>query len=83
LYTKIKTMENLQINKETAKKIYPTAPTEIKLILEQTFGKGFFSENIMDKVKSVEDAISVLGDSHEEVVELNKLVRNKHKEKTI
>jgi hypothetical protein len=76
-------MENLKIDKETAKKIYPTAPAEIKLILEQSFGKGFFSENIMDRVKSVEDAISVLGEGHEEVVELNKLVRNKHNEKTI
>jgi hypothetical protein len=75
LYNKIKTMENLKIDKETAKKIYPTAPAEIKLILEQTFGKGFFSENIMDKVKSVEDAIAIFGDSHEEVIKLNKLIR--------
>lgn len=49
-------MTTLQISKEKAKELYPTASTEFKTMLEETFGKDFFRVSIMDRVKSFEDA---------------------------
>lgn len=40
----------------TARRIYKTAPPELVEILENSYGKDFFSENIMDRIKSFEDA---------------------------
>ena len=49
-------MTTLQISKEKAKELYPTASTEFKTMLEETFGKDFFRVSIMDRIKSFEDA---------------------------
>lgn len=54
-------MATLTINDKDARKIYPTAAPELKTILEETFGKPFFSQKITDRVKSVKDACEVLG----------------------
>jgi hypothetical protein len=54
-------MATLTIDNDKARKIYPTASSEIKTILEQSFGKDFFSQKITDRVKTFEDACEVVG----------------------
>lgn len=54
-------METLQLDKNKARKLYPTASAEFKTMLEDTFGKSFFSEKITDRVKSFGDACNALG----------------------
>ena len=53
-------MDTLKIDKSKAKRLYKTASTELKEMLEDTFGKEFFSENIIDKIKTFKDAIDSL-----------------------
>ncbi|MCE9538715.1 MAG: hypothetical protein K8R85_05810 [Bacteroidetes bacterium] len=61
-------MKTLQLNNSTARKLYPSAVTEFKEILEQSFGKDFFSQKITDRVKSFEDACLELGENPDEVL---------------
>ncbi len=49
-------METLKLEKETAKKLYPESPKWFQEVLINTFGKKFFSKNIIDRVKTYEDA---------------------------
>ena len=53
-------MKTLQISEANARKLYKDATPEFKTTLEDTFGKDFFSNNIMDRVKTYEDACMVL-----------------------
>ena len=48
-------MKKLQIDEENARELYKTASPEFKTMLEDTFGKDFFT-NITDRVKTFEDA---------------------------
>lgn len=48
--------KTLTIDDATARKIYPTAPPELKTILEENYSKEFFSTKITDRIKSFEDA---------------------------
>lgn len=43
----------LLINEDDAKELYKTASVEFKSVLEDTFGKEFFLENIKDKIKAL------------------------------
>jgi hypothetical protein len=54
-------MATLQIEKQTARRLYPTAASELKQILVETFGKSFFDADIFERVKSYEDACAELG----------------------
>lgn len=54
-------MKQLVIGEATAKEIYPKASAEIKAMLEDTFGKPYFSDKITDKVKTFDDACNILG----------------------
>jgi hypothetical protein len=54
-------MKQLQISDNIARKIYGDAAPELKTILEENFGKVFFSQKITDRVKSFEDACKELG----------------------
>ena len=49
-------MATLNIGDQTARRIYPTADPELKAILEDSYSKAFFSQNIMDRIKTFEDA---------------------------
>ncbi len=49
-------MKTLQIDEMKAKQFWKTGTSELKAILEDTFGKSFFSEKITDRVKTFEDA---------------------------
>ena len=55
-------MKTLQISEQDARQLYLTASPEFKTTLEDTFGKDFFSQSIMDRVKTYEDACAVLGE---------------------
>lgn len=54
-------MQTLQIDKNNARKLYPSASTEFRQMLVDTFGETFFSQKITDRVKTFEDACEVLG----------------------
>lgn len=53
-------MKNLQINEKTARELYPKASEEFKKVLEDSFGKEFFSQKITDRIKTFEDACELL-----------------------
>lgn len=57
-------MENkrpLILSDVEAKRIYKTASPELKIILEDTFGKEFFSQKVTERIKTYEDACAELG----------------------
>ncbi|MCU6767358.1 hypothetical protein OCV73_00075 [Barnesiella propionica] len=54
-------MKTLQIDESKAKIIYNTASPELKIMLEDTFGKEFFSQKVTDRIKTYEDACEELG----------------------
>ena len=54
-------MITLQISEQQARKMYSTASKELKEILEASCGKEVLSGNIMDRVKTFEDACKELG----------------------
>lgn len=60
-------MKNLQIDDATARKIYPTAAQELKTILEDTFGKAFFSQDICDRVNTMEDVYRESGKTYADI----------------
>lgn len=53
-------MKTLQIEEQKARRLYKTASQEFKEMLEDTFGKEFFSEKVTDRVNSYEDACAEL-----------------------
>jgi hypothetical protein len=48
--------KTLTIDDATARKIFPTAPPELKAILLENYSNEFFSEDITDRIKTFEDA---------------------------
>ncbi len=57
--------QNITIKKENAIKAYSNASKEQKELLETLFGKDTFKpQDICDRVKTFEDAVRELGDSH-------------------
>lgn len=55
-------MKTLQISENTARRLYQTESTEFKAMLDDTFGKDFFKQSIMDRVKTYEGACAELGE---------------------
>lgn len=54
-------MKTLQISEQKARSIYNTGNSELKSILEDSFGKDFFFQKITDRIKTYEDACTELG----------------------
>ena len=54
-------MKTLQIEESKARSIYKTASSELKVMLEDTFGKDFFSQKVTERIKTYEDACKELG----------------------
>jgi hypothetical protein len=54
-------MKNLQIDEMNALKLYPSASSEFKTLLHDTFGEKFFQRKITERVKTYGDACEVLG----------------------
>lgn len=57
-------MRALQIEESKARSIYKTASPELKTMLEDTFGKEFFVETIMDKIRNRTDAFNFYVKNH-------------------
>lgn len=53
-------MKTLQLSDKKARELYKTGSSEVKPILEESFGKSFFSMDITDRIKSYEDACEYL-----------------------
>jgi hypothetical protein len=61
-------MKNLKLEEETAKRLYKTADAEFKTMLEESFGKEFFTpKKITDKIKTFDDVLNALGKSENEL----------------
>ena len=75
--------EKISIQKEKVLTAYKQASKEQKALLENMFGKDMFNpKNIMERVKTFEDACAILGDKHRLVkeylgVEYNNIVITK------
>lgn len=55
-------MQKIEISKENAMKAYNEGCSDVKKVLTNLFGKEVFTPaNIMDRVKSFEDACGILG----------------------
>lgn len=50
-------MKTLRLEESTAKKLYKTADADFKVILEESFGKEFFSTKITDRIKTWKDVL--------------------------
>jgi len=51
---------SLVIDSSKAKLLYKNADTSLKTILEETFGKEFFSEKLIDRINTIEDVYKEL-----------------------
>ena len=57
--------EKISIKKENVMNAYQQASEEQKALLENMFGKDMFKpKNIMERVKTFDDAVAILGDNH-------------------
>jgi hypothetical protein len=52
--------KTLQIEESTAREVYKKADTQLKSILEESFGKEFFEPKIQDRVKTIDDVLRIL-----------------------
>ncbi len=67
-------METLQIKKDDALKAHENAKSSGKKLLENLLGKKTFLKDVMERIKSVDDAVNELGESDIEVIEYRKLL---------
>ena len=69
--------DKVSIKKEYVLNAYKQATEEQKALLENMFGKDMFQpKNIMERVKTFEDACEILGDKHKLVREYWNVVNN-------
>ncbi|MGN7786777.1 hypothetical protein ACTJIJ_19750 [Niabella sp. 22666] len=54
-------MQTIQLSERSAREMYPSAPNEIKRMLEDSFPEGFFTQDITERIQTVEDACKYLG----------------------
>lgn len=54
-------MKTLQIDIKTAQRLYSNASSEFKTLLEENFTKKELNSNVIDRVKSYEDACAEVG----------------------
>jgi hypothetical protein len=55
-------METLKLDKSTAMKLYKSSPDWFQSVLRKSFGDACFSGKIIDRIKSLEDAIAEAND---------------------
>ena len=65
------TKENITISKQALLKAYREAEPSQKEFMKQLFGADAFASNIMERVKTFQDAVNELGDEHPLVIEYN------------
>lgn len=61
-------MKTLKIDESNALKFYKDATKEFKAVLEDTFGKTFFSQKITDRIQDIDDIWDYLGITENEVI---------------
>lgn len=71
-------MKTLQISESKARSLYKKGSHEIKQLLEETFGVSFFSQSVMDSIKTYEDACIELAENPIDEIALKKLGLNKN-----
>ena len=54
--------KTLELTGKQARDLYENSSSEWKEVLENNFGKDFFSQSVMDRVKTYEDACAELGE---------------------
>ena len=65
-----KTMDKeLKINAENALSAYNNTDSNGRKLLEHLFGKELFAQDIKDKVKTFEDAVAILGNDNQAVID--------------
>nr|DAV17420.1 MAG TPA: hypothetical protein [Caudoviricetes sp.] len=65
------TKENITISKQALLKAYREAEPSQKEFMKQLFGADAFASNIMERVKTFQDAVNELGNEHPLVIEYN------------
>ena len=71
-------MKTLKIDEKEALKLYKTASNEFKQILEDTFGKNYFNQDITDKVYDIDSLCEYLGIDEDDLFLYSKNTRDKH-----
>lgn len=61
-------MKTLSLSDQDARKIYPSAITELKTILEANWGKSFFSQKITERVKTWEDVCREANEDPDDII---------------
>ncbi len=61
-------MKPLVIEEKEAKTLYKTASKEFKTVLENTFGKEYFLEDITTKIKNFNDILKISGKTLKEIL---------------
>ena len=56
-------METTTINKSEARRLFPIAPDWMKTKLEKDFGKEIFLPNLIDRIRSLQDAYDEVDDA--------------------
>ena len=54
--------KTLELTGKQARDLYENSSSEWKEVLENNFGKDFFSKSVMDRVKTYEDACAEIGE---------------------
>lgn len=54
-------MKTLQLSEQKARELYRSGSKELKTVLEKSFGKDFFSQDVTERVKTYLDACHELG----------------------
>lgn len=65
------TKENITISKHSLLKAYREAEPSQKEFMKKLFGADKFPSNVMERVKTFQDAVNELGDEHPLVIEYN------------
>lgn len=71
-------MKTLQLSESKARSLYKTGSDEMKELLVENFGKDFFSQSVIDRIKTYEDACAELGESPIDEAACKKLGMNKN-----
>ena len=64
---------NLEITKEDAVKAHENAKNSGKKLLENLFGKKVFVKDIKERVKTLDDAIEILGEDDKDVIDYRRM----------
>lgn len=69
-------MKTLQLSESKARSLYKNGSDEFKVLLEESFGKSFFSQSVTERIRTYEDVCIELGESPIDEVALRKLGLN-------